>query len=349
MLTNIRLGFATNSSSSHSILIFKNTKTVPATRGDTGEFGWQDFVLSNLKSKMRYAAIDRRNTYSDYDEFLKDFIQWLSPDDIKDIWIHTDPNIPYDDRYYIDHQSSGMTSEIDIGFLADPHIVIVGGNDNDGDYSSQYERDASPFDPTDFNVIVRHEPQFTTYFFRQDGTKLRFSNTGQIVEKTQYPELVDLKITDYCPHNCSFCYQDSTINGKHADLQYIKDVIAELATNGVFEIALGGGEALLHPHIKEILQYCLFHGVAPNVTTNGVKWSGDLELVDMMMAIYGMHDERHFKLTGEYTTTAAMGVSVNSIQELKSSIELMKFLLLVPTILCLESTRLLNILLVPHR
>ncbi|MEM0333146.1 MAG: radical SAM protein [Candidatus Aenigmatarchaeota archaeon] len=64
---------------------------------------------------------------------------------------------------------------------------------------------------------------------------------------------VDLKITDFCPFNCPFCYQGSTLKGTDADLGYLLKVFDFLNGQNVFEVVLGGGEPTLHKHFSSIL------------------------------------------------------------------------------------------------
>lgn len=64
---------------------------------------------------------------------------------------------------------------------------------------------------------------------------------------------VDLKITDYCTFGCPFCYQGSTLKGKHADWNYLKSVVDLLYKEDVFEVVLGGGEPSFYPHLSELL------------------------------------------------------------------------------------------------
>lgn len=64
---------------------------------------------------------------------------------------------------------------------------------------------------------------------------------------------VDLKITDFCPFNCPFCYQGSTLKGKNADWGYLLEVFDFLNGQNVFEVVLGGGEPTLHKHFSSIL------------------------------------------------------------------------------------------------
>ena len=55
----------------------------------------------------------------------------------------------------------------------------------------------------------------------------------------------------------------------------------------VFQIALGGGEPLEHPNLKEIISLTVSHGIVPNLTTNGICLNEDLVdfFVDRLGAI----------------------------------------------------------------
>jgi len=64
---------------------------------------------------------------------------------------------------------------------------------------------------------------------------------------------VDLKITDFCPFGCPFCYQGSTLKGKDADLEYLLEIFDFLNGQNVFEVVLGGGEPTLHEYFSSIL------------------------------------------------------------------------------------------------
>lgn len=115
------------------------------------------------------------------------------------------------------------------------------------------------------NIAVRFDRNAVALFDRRNGTKLRFA-VGPY-EKAGKPELVDIKITDWCDVGCAFCYQDSTLLGKHASWENLERVVEELAKAKVFEVALGGGETTAHPRFVELLQAFRSAGVVPNFTT----------------------------------------------------------------------------------
>ncbi len=68
---------------------------------------------------------------------------------------------------------------------------------------------------------------------------------------------------------CAGCYVDATPNGPSLSLADAKAAIDSLAELGVFHIALGGGEALLHSDLFEIAEYARGRGMIPNLTTSG--------------------------------------------------------------------------------
>jgi pyrroloquinoline quinone biosynthesis protein E len=84
------------------------------------------------------------------------------------------------------------------------------------------------------------------------------------------PESVHLQLNNVCNLRCPSCYV-----GLHAEdvgslpLERFYALIDEFATMGVFQLALGGGEALLSPKFIPVARYARQCGLVPNVTTNG--------------------------------------------------------------------------------
>ena len=84
------------------------------------------------------------------------------------------------------------------------------------------------------------------------------------------PSLVDFQITNQCYLNCPHCYADSVPSGAHAPLDDVKMALDQVAELGCFQVAIGGGEPLLHPQLGEILAHCHALGMVPNLTTSGL-------------------------------------------------------------------------------
>ena len=80
------------------------------------------------------------------------------------------------------------------------------------------------------------------------------------------PETIDVKITNACGFGCTYCYMDSVPDAPHADISLIEAIFDGL-DDAPYQMALGGGEPLLHPQLAEILQLIRSRGTVPNLTT----------------------------------------------------------------------------------
>jgi pyrroloquinoline quinone biosynthesis protein E len=100
------------------------------------------------------------------------------------------------------------------------------------------------------------------------------------------PESVHLQLNNVCNLRCPSCYL-----GLHEDdrdllsLARLCALIDECAEMGVFQLALGGGEALLSPKFAPVARYARQRGLVPNVTTNG--WLITEKLLDEVQGSLG--------------------------------------------------------------
>lgn len=294
---NLRVGFATNSSSSHSVVLLppELVGTVDAIEPQSEHFGWDYFRLTSTEDKMRYVAAQMLSSmYEDAKEARQEIANKFSEfpnlaeelrNDAEEQW----PNIT------VDHQSRWRVNPESfdnlIEFFKSPRIVILGGNDN-SDYDTNHVPDAEPLEFVEalanggasFGYRIRRDGQYWTAFDTSTGAKMRLSLDvdAEPYVKAKAPELVDLKITNYCDKGCEFCYQSSTVKGKHAELSTIKKHIDILAESDVFEIALGGGEPTDHPDFLSILSYIYNARMVVNFTTLSDKWLNDAALVEFI-------------------------------------------------------------------
>ena len=104
-----------------------------------------------------------------------------------------------------------------------------------------------------------------------DGTKIR-SYEG--VPTPEYPESIDVKITDWCDAGCQFCHESSTTKGKHGDLVELFDVLKGLPKGA--EIAIGGGHPMAHPDFDYFVEQLSNSGIICNVTVNEAHFNKEL-------------------------------------------------------------------------
>lgn len=98
-----------------------------------------------------------------------------------------------------------------------------------------------------------------------NGTKIQEWNDNE-QPNPDYPNSMDIKITNYCNAGCNWCHEKSNIDGKHADLEYLLDFLQELPKGT--ELAIGGGNPLDHPGLVPFLETCKSLGLIPNLTVN---------------------------------------------------------------------------------
>lgn len=99
-----------------------------------------------------------------------------------------------------------------------------------------------------------------------DGTKIRYSDDDDFVP--QFPESIDLKITNNCDLNCPMCHESSSSKGKHGDLNHPFFNSLHKGT----ELALGGGNPLIHPDLISFLSKMKERGIICNITVNQVHF-----------------------------------------------------------------------------
>lgn len=123
--------------------------------------------------------------------------------------------------------------------------------------------------------------------------------------KSGFPYLVDIKISDYCPFGCKFCYQSSTKEGEHADNYYLSQTLPKILQDaGVFEVNFGGGEPTLNPKLLSIVSGFKSKLFKIGITTKNYNWHKSDDFKDILKSI------------------DSVAISVNSQQELEKAVEL---------------------------
>jgi MoaA/NifB/PqqE/SkfB family radical SAM enzyme len=317
---NIRLGFANNSSSSHSILLcnaakHKEKDYLVDYKLSDGEpyFGWEGFICASPEAKAKYFACQLAQT--------------LRPEVGAEIAGLTVSALLGVSQEYgngsIDHQSEltfprYRDGKIAVGFIKelfniainDPRVVIGGGNDNDSDSSPLTTAGKThpwfaslPLDQRESYLIAREEPYGWCLFNTLNGTRVRLRRDNAKSDLPKTPELVDIKLTGKCLRGCKFCYQGSDYDGKHSDQKWVEHLGYGLAKMGVLEVVFGGGEPTQYPGFLEIIErFKVYHNIIPNFTTANASWLREPEFVKKVVKYVGSvafscqdeHEMSHF-------------------------------------------------------
>ena len=118
-----------------------------------------------------------------------------------------------------------------------------------------------------------------------DGTKIK--QTEDDFFRADFPDSIDLKITNYCDLNCPMCHEKSTKRGKHANLN---QPFLDTLQSGT-ELAIGGGNPLSHPEILPFLQNLKNKGIICNLTVNEKHFLQNKTLLQKLInarLIYGL-------------------------------------------------------------
>ena len=96
-----------------------------------------------------------------------------------------------------------------------------------------------------------------------DGTKIR-SNDLDFFDP-EFPESMDIKITNACDMGCPMCHENSTPDGKHGDILHLPFLET---IHPYTELAIGGGNPLSHPDFVEFLRILQRRNIIANVTVS---------------------------------------------------------------------------------
>jgi len=277
---NLRYWFACNSSSTHSVVFYPDRKLEDELCED-GEFGWQPFVAASDEMKRSYLAsiLDHRLDYlgdGDASETAKMIVDHLFPSVMTGFIDHQSvPVIPR--RYGSSEPHYDFFHEM-VSYVMREGVVIHGGNDN-GDINDNTTPPATniewyrqiPLDSRDDKWVCRQEGDWWLLFNHEEGIKatVSFEDNPRPRPYAMVPELVDLKITDFCPYACPWCYQGSTHKGGFAE--NVSSWLYAFHRMGVFEVAIGGGEPTLHPEFKQIVGHSLTD-LRVNFSTRNLDW-----------------------------------------------------------------------------
>lgn len=140
------------------------------------------------------------------------------------------------------------------------------------------------------NMVKYHNGNVAVMLDLDNGTKIRYCAEDEM--KPEYPESMDIKITNCCNGIngcvCAWCHEKSTPQGKHGNImnaEFIKTL------HPYTELAIGGGNVLLHPDFVPFLEKCKKLKLVPSVTVHQKHFMDNVnflkELCDKKL-IYGL-------------------------------------------------------------
>lgn len=125
------------------------------------------------------------------------------------------------------------------------------------------------------NIWVRYKNgNYHVRLNTSDGTKIRENDLDFF--DAEFPESMDIKITNACDMGCPMCHEDSRPDGKHGNILNLPflDSLHEFT-----ELAIGGGNPLSHPNFIPFLHLLKERKLIANVTVNEVHFLKNIPLL----------------------------------------------------------------------
>lgn len=138
-----------------------------------------------------------------------------------------------------------------------------------------------------------------------DGTKELFTEEDDF--RAEFPDSIDLKITNACDLNCPMCHESSVASGRHANFSEYSTFLDGLHLGT--ELAIGGGNPLAHPDLIPFLRRMKAQGVIANLTVNERHLRSMRSLIEEILSeklIYGLgislsvYDDETFEFAKTY-------------------------------------------------
>lgn len=131
------------------------------------------------------------------------------------------------------------------------------------------------------NLLGTYQNGNYTVTIYDDGTKIRENDLDNF--SAEFPECMDVKITNRCDLNCVYCHEDSRNGGLHGDI--LNPAFLD-SLKPFTEIAIGGGNPLAHPDLLPFLHKLKERNVIANITVNQRHFMQEkyTELIDNIVA-----------------------------------------------------------------
>lgn len=126
-------------------------------------------------------------------------------------------------------------------------------------------------------LIAFYENGNYTVRLYSDGTKVKRTEEDEFL--ADFPDSIDLKITDRCDLDCPMCHECSSPEGAEGAL----DATFLDTLHPGTELAIGGGDPLSHAGLVPFLERMRASGIVCNLTVNGEHLLRERELVESLL------------------------------------------------------------------
>lgn len=118
-----------------------------------------------------------------------------------------------------------------------------------------------------------------------DGTKSRIAKTGEFV--AEFPENIDIKISNRCDLNCPYCHEGSVADGDNAHFNH---AFLDTLRPGT-ELAIGGGNIFANPDFEQFLIDNKKRGLISNITVSQIHFNENIDKIKQYIddkLVYGV-------------------------------------------------------------
>lgn len=139
---------------------------------------------------------------------------------------------------------------------------------------------------SEMNLLGTYQNGNYTVKIYSDGTKIRKNDLDFF--KPEFPESMDIKITNQCDKLCKFCHEASVPDGRHGDVMNLPFLET---LHPYTELAIGGGNPLSHPDLIPFLEGLKERKLIPSMTANQTHFLENIPLLSMLSErelLYGL-------------------------------------------------------------
>ena len=136
---------------------------------------------------------------------------------------------------------------------------------------------------------------------------------------------ITIELTNRCNEKCIHCFlgENKFKNSHYLDLESLKKIITQFVNMGGTSITFTGGEILIYPHIKDVLEYSHSYGLGISLFSNLISLNQDhidlfkkLNINDIQTSLYSHIPATHNKITNLKNSCEK---TINSIKKLRKA------------------------------